>query len=135
MSAGQIPWTEEETARLMRVYRKESAAGYRKTSWVNIVREMPGRTRAQCQGKIRYQIHGHLRAQPGKDVRHEPEPRARTIPSEVIADAHARRFLSHRSLTSALCGDPLPGRSALERREPASIRAAASSITLAGPRP
>lgn len=131
MSAGQIPWTEEETARLMRVYRKESAAGYRKTSWVNIVRAMPGRTRAQCQGKIRYQIHGHLRAQPGKEVRHESEPRARTIPAEVIADAHARSFLSHRSLTSAFCGDPLPGRSALDERKQAN----AARITLAGPRP
>lgn len=133
MSAGQVPWTEEETAALLRAYRRESAAGYRKTSWAKIVRDVPGRTVAQCQGKIRYYIHGHQRAQPGKEVRHDPEPRARTIPADVIADAHARSFLSHRSLTSAFFGDPLPGRSALDRRERHSPQGH-PTITLAGAR-
>jgi IS30 family transposase len=38
------------------------------------------------------------------------------IPEEVLVDRERRRDLQPRDLTAALCGDPLPGRSALERR-------------------
>jgi hypothetical protein len=130
MSSGKkiIAWTEEETARLMRAYRREAAAGFRKLSWPDVARDVPGRTVEQCQGKVRYQIHGPRDSY--KEVRHEGEPRVKVIPADVIADARKRRFLSHRSLTSAFFGDPLPGRSALDERK----REQGARITLAGPR-
>ena len=38
------------------------------------------------------------------------------IPDSVLAERAARLALSPRDLTAAIAGDPLPGRSALERR-------------------
>lgn len=37
------------------------------------------------------------------------------IPREVIAERNRAALLGHPSVTSVLCGDPLPGRSALDR--------------------
>ena len=39
-----------------------------------------------------------------------------TIPDEVLSDRDRRMDLSPRDLSAALCGDPLPGYSALDRR-------------------
>lgn len=38
------------------------------------------------------------------------------VPDRVIAERDRARDLEPRDLTAALCGDPLPGRSALDRR-------------------
>lgn len=70
-------------------------------------------------------------ATPAREVRHENEPRVRSIPADVLADSIARRRLSHPTTTAHLCGDPLPGWSALDGR--AKPRRNVSSITLAGP--
>ena len=40
----------------------------------------------------------------------------RYIPPAVIEDRDLRQTLAPRDLTAILCGDPLPGRSALDRR-------------------
>lgn len=39
-----------------------------------------------------------------------------SIPAPTEHDWRKRQLLSHQTLTAALCGDPLPGYSALERR-------------------
>lgn len=41
-----------------------------------------------------------------------------SIPDGVLIDRDRRAQLEHESLTAALLGDPLPGRSALDRRGP-----------------
>jgi len=38
------------------------------------------------------------------------------VPPEVFAERDRRLSLAPRSLTAAICGDPLPGYSAMERR-------------------
>lgn len=38
------------------------------------------------------------------------------VPREALADRDRRMALEHASLTAALLGDPLPGRSALDKR-------------------
>jgi hypothetical protein len=38
------------------------------------------------------------------------------IPPEVLADKAHRATLEHHDFTAAFCGDPLPGRSALDKR-------------------
>lgn len=44
--------------------------------------------------------------------------RAFRAPAEVLAERDRRMALEHASLTAALLGDPLPGRSALDKRKP-----------------
>ena len=63
------------------------------------------------------------RARRDKDKRaisHGRKPDSRleffAIPDEVIAERERRQLAAHRDLTSAICGDPLPGFSALDRR-------------------
>jgi hypothetical protein len=44
------------------------------------------------------------------------EPKKLNIPHDVLADRERRLSTPPRSLTAALLGDPLPGRSALDKR-------------------
>lgn len=48
--------------------------------------------------------------------RGERAPAPIDIPPEVLADRDRRLSLAPRSLVARVCGDPLPGYSALERR-------------------
>lgn len=43
-------------------------------------------------------------------------PRPRIDRSEALYDPNRDGFVTHTSLTAALCGDPLPGRSALDQK-------------------
>lgn len=43
------------------------------------------------------------------------------VPTQTLADRDRRMSLEHASLTAALCGDPLPGRSALDKRRPQMV--------------
>jgi hypothetical protein len=44
------------------------------------------------------------------------EVRPTVVPARVLAERDARLSLSHRDVTAAIAGDPLPGRSALDRK-------------------
>lgn len=92
------PWTDEEVADLLRL----CADG---VSFVQIGLRL-GRRGYACSVKY----YDMQRKSPPRDpVRQIADPVA-------IADRDARRSLEHRSLTSALFGDPLPGYSALDLR-------------------
>jgi hypothetical protein len=55
-------------------------------------------------------IYGKNRSRPCRTI---------AVSAQALADATHRASLEHVSLTAALCGDPLPGRSALDRRRSA----------------
>lgn len=68
------------------------------------------RTRERCR-----------RAGLPKPKRRSPERQtinAFEIPRDVLLDRDRRLAMAPRSLTAALCGDPAPGRSAWDKRQP-----------------
>jgi hypothetical protein len=103
-----------------------------KTSWVRIglklgfsdrtVREAlyPERREARRANR-RKRENGHKK--PKGYHRYEVSPhgvhmegRRATVPSIVLIEREARLALAPRSLTALICGDPPPGRSALDKR-------------------
>jgi hypothetical protein len=125
MSRGQT-WTRQEFERAKELLGK--GLSYR------AVGEMLGRTVVQLHDKLIYEgkspawheqkraaINARRRAQAaGRPIQPPREPvyamRIEKTPSAVADDRAYRQSLSPRDLTALLCGDPLPGFSALERR-------------------
>lgn len=98
-------WSEEECADLIRM-RELERMGY------EAIGAKLNRGAKLCALKYRT-----LRPLPDnqrkKSKKSEP---THWVPQAQIIDRDARKVLAHRSLTSAFFGDPLPGRSALDRR-------------------
>lgn len=107
-------WSDDEVARLMQLYR-QTIATKRYGCWITIAAQMPGRTKQQCEQKVSYQIKGRKGYYVRDRERHPFVPMSIRVPQDVLADRDRRLTLSHRSLTAAFCGDPLPGQSALDR--------------------
>lgn len=63
------------------------------------------------------EVHRQRQAEMYRGVRKKGEGRVYNLPTppEVLADLERRRALRPRDLTAVLLGDPLPGRSALDR--------------------
>ena len=101
--------TEEETRQMLAMYR----SGLR---IIDIVRAT-GHDRMAVRhalGRPGETSYVRIRTKTGENP---AEPiRAVEIPIEVIAERERRLALQPRDLSAALCGDPLPGYSALERR-------------------
>lgn len=95
-------WTEEETAKLMRLHHEN-------WSWDYIITQLPGRSKQACQVRVHYQTYGREYPKRSKEER-----LALRVPDQPRTD-----------LTGIICGDPAPGRSALEqtprRRRPISL--------------
>lgn len=111
------PWSEEEVARLMRVYRECSA---RRTYrfWKDVMSQMPGRTESQCRSKVNYQRYGSkYRGRNSENPSLLPNIPSVRVPDRVLADAERRRSLNRPTITAQFFGDPLPGYSALDRRQ------------------
>jgi hypothetical protein len=117
----QIPlWTAPEVERLLRL------ADAHDRNWQKVALRMPGRTAVACQ--IRFYMPPHLRV--SGLPRPAPPPSAASSASDAITarlktEAARRAALTHTTITAAVLGDPLPGRSALDQK-----RASISQITL-----
>jgi hypothetical protein len=94
--ADRLSSDEIHTARLMR----------REGKTIESIAQHLGRSR----GLIGEACHGYARV-----VHHEVQ--VVSIPASVLAAREARLALSPRDLTAAIAGDPLPGMSALDRRQ------------------
>jgi len=99
------PWTKEESER--------AAALYASRIGIRMVAKTMGRTRGSVQA--RYDAWGPTFAPPMHRAAHLIECIHRPS-AELLAARDARAMLAPRSLTALICGDPLPGHSALERR-------------------
>lgn len=100
-----VRWTPEENSELLR-------RGENNERFEDIGRDLK-RTRWAC--KVRYHALKRAAALPPGEV---AQPVKRRTAAEVAAAAKVAREsqIFHQSLTAAFCGDPLPGRSALDRR-------------------
>lgn len=112
-------WSAAELARLMQVYHDlRRTQEVTRFFWKEVAVRMRDRTPNQCSSRVHYLIHGprHRSEMPKglRPVDHVAE-RARNVPRAVLADALARAQLDHPTITAAFFGDPLPGRSALDR--------------------
>lgn len=110
-------WSAREIARLLNLYKEQRERGC--IVWREIVAAMPGRNYAQCVAKFTYETHSR-----GKHIKNNrrgltgDQSAGFKAPHEVLVEAHSRRALTHLSLTARICGDPLPGYSALDRKTP-----------------
>lgn len=103
--------------------KKELRRQWRKGDVTDLVRlhEREGVSLSACDGILQRSPGGcrtkyHSIKHPRKNV-HPSEPGSQIkIAPELAADRDARQRLEHASLTAAHCGDPLPGRSALDKR-------------------
>jgi hypothetical protein len=125
MSRGQI-WTRAEFKRAKELLSQ--GLSYK------LVAESLGRTDTQLHDKLVYESKSpewHERKRNTINARRRAQAAARPIqvprdpvyamrieraPAAVVIERDHRQSLSPRSLTALLCGDPLPGFSALERR-------------------
>ena len=114
-------WSAAEVDRLLQL------ADECDRNWHKVAAKMLGRTAVACQ--LRFYTPPHLRVSAGL-------PRAARAPASLAAgtdvmatrlkaEADERRALAHTTITAAVMGDPLPGRSALDQK-----RASLSQITL-----
>ena len=108
LASGQVavppprPWTAQEIEQLK--YLRDTE----RRSWGEISRIM-GRPSGTVSSKHHYLGNSFKLGRAESNANF-------IVPEEVKADWHRRQMLSHRTITAALCGDPLPGQSALERR-------------------
>lgn len=114
MKEGVSPkyWTPDEHARLLALV----AAGKK---WPEIAEEL-GRSESAVSARYsRYRDGGGFRQT------------RREVQNAAIAARELNGSLAPRSLTAEFFGDPLPGRSALDRRQ-AEVRSSIRSVSLAG---
>jgi hypothetical protein len=98
------PWSEEEISRLIRLRQVSD-------NWDWIAQHFPGRTLMACQSKYHYHF-APRRTQAKSDI---PKVTCATLtwPQERLRVASlARPYRT--DITGIVCGDPAPGRSALE---------------------
>lgn len=101
MKRGYHKWSRDEIDRAAALY--DEHRNYKKV--------------ARIMGRDDSMIRGYLQGRhlgPYRDFLFTRDPR--DIPPSVIDDRDRRADLAPRDLTAAFFGDPLPGRSALERR-------------------
>lgn len=95
-------WSKEELKLALTMRSVE------KKKWVDIARAL-GRSVGAVYCKIDREIHG-------RKIRSHQASALNMVPAAVEQERRHRLTLSPLTLTAALCGDPLPGRSALEQR-------------------
>lgn len=126
--SGAYPiWTAEEDARLIEICAAASVQGI--AAWRAVAEEFPGRSYfavRQHYLTLRQKAAGVTRTR--RKERPAPE-RSRQMPASVPS-ASTIPATEHLSLTAALCGDPLPGRSALDQKR--CTQTNRRPITLAG---
>lgn len=112
------PWTPEEDTRLWALVRAAQATGG-KFDWHAIAAQMPNRNPDAC--KQHYFL--LKRKEEGRPERKPYAERERRTRAEIVEARQApipeTKWPRHASLTAAICGDPLPGRSALDEKRQA----------------
>lgn len=112
--AGAYPkWSTEEDAKLLAACKGNIIRG--EASWVKIAEGFPGRSFYAVRQRyltLRNQIAGVVRDRDRKSRPIVPRKRAAVVTRFQRAPA----LVAHKTLTSAFFGDPIPGRSALDRK-------------------
>jgi hypothetical protein len=107
--AKALQWTEKDLARLNQLVAERA-------NWDDIGREL-GRSRSSCNARYHYDRSAAQR----KASRQPGFANAKEKRAAAAAAREAWQSLEHASLTAAFCGDPLPGRSALDKMRAAAI--------------
>lgn len=114
MTLGQ--WSRPDLERLFELRNTD------KLVWREIATHFPGRSLEQCA--MAYHYHHDTTTNLLKpEVKRAPRsvaPAPRAI--EARLDRERRVLLTHHTITAAVFGDPLPGRSALDRRNSGDAR-------------
>lgn len=98
------PWTEEECAKLIRLKAISD-------DWKWIVAQLPGRTVMGCQSKYHYHF-APRRTHIKTDIPNVSRASVSWPQDRLRMETLRRPYRT--DLTGVLCGDPAPGRSALE---------------------
>jgi hypothetical protein len=113
-TAGAYPvWSADEDARLLAACQGKAISG--NAAWQKIAEGFPGRSFCAVRQRhltLRQRADGIER---DRAYRTRAKPQIRTVPDRKNKPDRPQRA-EHLTLTSALLGDPLPGRSALDRR-------------------
>ncbi|MDI1264997.1 MAG: SANT/Myb-like DNA-binding domain-containing protein [bacterium] len=107
------PYSLDEDARLKRICSDECPAG--EAGWTKISTQFPGRTALALRQRFLMLRKREAGTPPRRRVRDSVgtnDAQRRVTMQEPIAEAKLPR---HTTLTAAVFGDPLPGRSALDR--------------------
>lgn len=97
-------WSIEDDRRLFAYAQDGIPVG--EEVWTTIVAQFPGRSLIACRDRLRKMI---------ADAREAKRKRA--SPVKVKLMQRPRDFPLHATLTALICGDPIPGRSALDQRK------------------
>lgn len=111
-------WTQDDDDRMTALCTGRDLVGADR--WEPIAEHFPGRSFLACRQRWLY-LRNKLA---GKPMTRAPKKRTTAARShkEMVAAKRENRQqplpeIRHMSLTAALCGDPLPGRSALDQRK------------------
>lgn len=113
------PWSDKDTATARALLRRDADRG----EFIKVL----GRTKSAAVMRIRWLDNPAVRDRTAARSRASRsgtsglvvyDTRPKSIPARVLADA-ARRSNADRTITAFICGDPAPGQSALDRRQPA----------------
>ncbi|MGA7072112.1 SANT/Myb-like DNA-binding domain-containing protein [Bradyrhizobium sp.] len=104
------PWSQEDSARLYQLADNRPNNG---KNWPSISKEFQGRSPASCREHYFAQLRRRSYSCPPGGPRRfiEPVSRDRSPRQEPI------NLPAPATLTAFLCGDPVPGRSALDRKQ------------------
>jgi len=117
-------WTDKDTRRL--VYMRE----VERRPWAKIAACFPERSHQSCE--VRYWYIHHRMLDAGErfapDRTAKPQQAAARSPTKsptsyhaLITDRELRSRIETQGITAGLLGDPLPGRSALDKKRPSTI--------------
>lgn len=109
-------WTDEMDARMLEL----CGTGVRPDQWPVIAESFPGRSPLSCRQHwflLRQKAKGiPMKKRGPRQSRAKDSLRPRPVRSDAVMQAPPARLPTHRSITALLCGDPLPGRSALDEK-------------------
>src|SRR4029077_11004340 len=108
-------WSAEEDAKLVELCSIDSPQKRKRdTFWIDAAAQLPGRTGVACQQRW-------LVLRGKKEKRHDikkPRPQVRSFQHSSTRPGMQQpvHLPEHDSITHMICGDPRPGRSALDQR-------------------
>ncbi len=112
---GWAKWCGADDERLLALCREPPVGN---DAWCALAKIFPGRSAFACRQRyftLRRLARGE--ASPARIIARKPPDGSSSAPAvDIEASLRAASQLRHASLTAAILGDPLPGRSALDRR-------------------
>jgi hypothetical protein len=109
-------WSEAEDTRLAAICGARPAKG---GVWDEVAQQFPGRSAVACRQRwlaLRQKAQGIVKPQKQRERKANGRICRIAADAEALAAIAAAPVLRHASLTAAVFGDPLPGRSALDMR-------------------